>query len=46
VTPSGVKAIRSTVSSANWNYKYVNKAIADGLKEMERMEKSLSPEIK
>lgn len=46
VTPAGVKAVRSTVSSANWNYKYVNTAINDGLKEMEKMEKALSPEAK
>jgi len=46
VTQSGVKAIRSTVSSANWNYKYVNREITDALKEMERMEKALSTEVK
>jgi len=46
VTPSGVKAIRSTVSSANWNYKFVNTAINGGLKEMDKMEKALSPEVK
>jgi len=46
VTPSGVKAIRSTVSSANWNYKFVNTAINGGLKELDKMEKALSPEVK
>jgi hypothetical protein len=46
VTPSGVKAIRSTVSSANWNYKYVNREIHDALNEMARMEKALSTEVK
>jgi len=44
VTPNGVKAIRSTVNSANWNYKFVNTAINGGLKEMEKMEKALSPQ--
>jgi hypothetical protein len=46
VTPAGVKAIRSTVSSANWNYKSVNSAIHDALNEMAKMEKALSPEVK
>jgi hypothetical protein len=44
VTPGGVKAIRTTVNSANWNYNYVNTAINGGLKEMEKMEKALSPQ--
>jgi len=43
ITQDGVKAIKSTVSSANWNYKYVNSAINDALKEMKKMEKALSP---
>jgi hypothetical protein len=46
VTPAGVKAIRSTVSSANWNYKAVNHAVNDSLEEMKKMEKALSPEVK
>ena len=46
VTPSGVKAIRSTVNSANWNYKAVNRAVNDSLDEMKDMEKALSPEAK
>jgi len=46
VTPSGVKAIRSTVSSANWNYKYVDTAINGALSEMAKMEKALSTEVK
>jgi hypothetical protein len=45
VTPAGVKAIRSTVTSANWNFKYVNNAVNDALKEMEKMERALSPEV-
>ena len=46
VTPGGVKAIKSTVSSANWDHKFVNQAIKSALKEMDKMEKSLSPEAK
>jgi septal ring factor EnvC (AmiA/AmiB activator) len=42
VTAGGVKAIKSTVSSANWNHNYVNKAITSALKEMGKMEKALS----
>lgn len=44
VTAGGVKAIKSTVSSANWNYKSVDKAIKAALKEMGKMEKALSPQ--
>jgi hypothetical protein len=44
VTPGGVKAIRSTVRSANWNHQSVNSAINSALKEMDKMEKSLSSE--
>jgi hypothetical protein len=46
ITPGGVKAIRSTVSSANWNHQFVNSAINSALKGMEKMEKALSPEAK
>jgi hypothetical protein len=46
VTPGGVKAIKSTVSSANWNHQFVNKAITAALKDMDKMEKSLSSEAK
>jgi len=42
VTPGGVKAVRSTVRSANWNYKTVNASINDALSEMSKMEKALS----
>ena len=41
---AGVKAIRGTVNSANWNYKYVAGAINDALKEMQKMEEALSTE--
>jgi hypothetical protein len=44
VTPGGVKAIKSTVRTANWNHGYVEDAINDALKEMGKMEKALSPE--
>jgi septal ring factor EnvC (AmiA/AmiB activator) len=43
VTAGGVKAIKSTVKSANWNYQYVDKAINSALKEMQKMVKELSP---
>jgi Protein of unknown function (DUF2959) len=46
VTAGGVKAIKSTVSSANWNHQFVDKAVKSALKEMEKMEKALSPEAK
>lgn len=46
VTPGGVKAIKSTVSSANWNHQFVDKAIKSALKEMDKMEKGLSSEAK
>jgi hypothetical protein len=46
ITPSGVKAIRGTVSSANWNHKGVESAVNSAFKEMQRMEKALSPEVK
>ena len=46
VTAGGVKAIKSTVSSANWNHQFVDKAIKSALKEMDKMEKALSSEAK
>jgi hypothetical protein len=46
VTAGGVKALRSTVRSANWNHQFVDKAINSALKEMSKMEKALSPEAK
>jgi hypothetical protein len=46
VTAGGVKAIKSTVRSANWNHQYVDKAVKSALKEMGKMEKALSPEAK
>ena len=42
VTPGGVKAIKGTVRSANWNYKSVNASINDAVSEMTKMEKALS----
>jgi hypothetical protein len=42
VTAGGVKAIKSTVSSANWNYKSVDKSMKSALKEMDKMEQALS----
>lgn len=46
VTPGGVKAIKSTVRSANWNHQYVDNAIKSTLREMDKMEKALSSEAK
>jgi hypothetical protein len=46
VTAGGVKAIKSTVSSANWNLQYVDKAVKSALKNMDKMQKSLSSEAK
>jgi len=46
VTAGGVKAIKGTVSSANWNHKAVSRAINAALKEMTKMEKALSTEAK
>jgi len=46
VTAGGVKAIKSTVSSANWNQQFVDKAVKSALKEMGKMEKALSSEAK
>jgi hypothetical protein len=44
VTAGGVKAIKSTVNSANWNLKSVDKAIKSALKDMDKMQKALSSE--
>ncbi len=46
VTAGGVKTIKSTVKSANWNHQYVDKAIQSARKEMERMEKALSSQAR
>ena len=46
LTAKGVKGVRSTVSSANSNYKSVNRTINSALEEMKGMEKELSPEAK
>lgn len=46
LTASGVKGLRSTVSSANWNFKNVNRNINSALEDMNDMEKSLSTEAK
>ena len=46
LTATGVKGLRSTVSSANSNYKSVNRTINSALEEMKTMEKELSPEAK
>ena len=46
VTAGGVKAIKSTVKSANWNHQYVDKAVKSALKEMDKMQKALSSEAK
>ena len=42
VTPGGVKSVRRTVDSANWNMKKVRSSVADAIEELERMQKSLS----
>jgi len=46
VTPGGVKAIRSTVRSANWDHQFVNRAVNSALKDMSKMENALSSEAK
>ncbi len=46
VTAGGVKAIKSTVSSANWNHQYVNNAVNAAIKELDKMAKALSSEAK
>lgn len=45
VTAGGVKAVKGTVRSANWNHQYVDKAVKAALKEMDRMEKELSTKV-
>ena len=44
ITAGGVKAIRSTVKSANWNHQFVNRSVNTALQEMTKMEKALSAE--
>ena len=44
VTAGGVKAAESTIKSANWNYKYVEKSIKSALVELNKMTKALSTE--
>lgn len=46
VTRGGVKAIKGTARSADWNHQYVEKAVNSALKEMDKMAKALSPEAK
>ena len=46
LTANGVKGLRSTVSSANWNYKALNRTVNTALEDMKDMEKALSPEAK
>jgi len=42
VTAGGVKAIRGTVRTANWDYQFVERAINSAMKEMGKMEKALT----
>lgn len=42
VTPGGVKAVRGTVDSANWNVKKVRRSVGAAIEELGKMEKSLS----
>jgi hypothetical protein len=42
VTPGGVASVKPVARSANWNHQYVSKAINSALKEMDKMQKSLS----
>lgn len=46
VTAGGVKAIKGTVNSANYNHQFVDKAVKAALKEMGKMETALSTEAK
>jgi len=46
VTAGGVKALKSTVRSANWDYQFVNDAVKSALKDLDKMEKALSSEAK
>jgi hypothetical protein len=42
VTAGGVKAIRGTVKTANWDHQFVDKAIKSALKNLGRVQKGLS----
>ncbi len=42
VTAGGVKAIKGTVSSANWDHQFVTRAINSALNEMGKLQKALS----
>jgi len=44
ITAGGVKAIKSTAKSSNWNHQDVDKANKAALKEMDKMRKALSTE--
>jgi len=44
VTAGGVKTVKPIVKSANWNYKGVQGAIDQALRELDKMEKALSGE--
>lgn len=46
VTAGGVKTIRGVAKSASWNHQFVEQAISSALKEMDKMQKSLSAEAK
>jgi len=46
VTADGVKAIRGSVNSATWNHQFINRSVNSALKEMDKMEESLSSEVK
>jgi len=42
VTAGGVKAIKGTVRTANWDYQFVERAVNSAMKEMGKMEKALT----
>jgi hypothetical protein len=42
VTAGGVKAIKSTVRTANWDYQFVERAVNSAIKDMGKMEKALT----
>jgi hypothetical protein len=46
VTAGGVKAVRGTVRTANWDHQYVADSINSALKGMDKMQKALSSEAK
>ena len=46
VTAGGVKAIKGTVKTANWDHQFVDDAVNAALKEMDKMAKALSAEAK